>query len=380
MSSELSGALEHLAGSIEPFQGDRSHIWRALRSLGPALQSVPIAMERLAPPYAIAAMWAQDLRSTRARNIVQLSIVVRAIEVLQNAGIDHLVFKGADAVERFYPDLGMRPMDDADILVRGDENVRAIALLLESGFVRVPSEPGRFGPSSTELQAEVTFRTVDEGVMAEIDLHWHTVADARLRAGFPGIEDASIWDRTMPGAVGRTPVLRLGDIDAAIVQSVSQIVGHPWSHPLGYLDLHLLVSRWRPSEWDGFIARVKERNLSVPVFWALRFVTRLFGTSVPDWSMALIQPSRRIRWATGLLIQDDYWGLAPFRREMAARDLFVLINAQPDGAFRMLRHGLFWREPKRSNENLPIDPFGSARACLSIARVAIRALARGAAR
>ena len=380
MSSELVAALDHLGIAVQHFSGRREHVWVALRSLGPVLQAAPDAIERIAPPESIRQLWARDLRATRARNVLQLSNLARAILILRGGGIEPLVFKGADAAERLYPDLGMRPMDDVDILVRRSERLRAISLLSESGFVAIPNEPGRFGPANGRIQAEVTFRTNDEGARSEIDLHWHTVADARLRAGFPGIDDDAVWDRTSACVVGGIQSLRLGDIDAAIVQALSQVVGHPWSHPLGYLDLHLLVQEWTTSDWDDLSARVRDRNLSVPVFWALHFAARLFGTRVPASIVSRLEPSRMNRMLARLLIRGDYLGFAPYRREMAARDQFVLTAAQPNGAFRMIRHGLFGDRSECLDVPSPSARFASARAYVSHARNALGTLARGAAR
>ena len=64
-----------------------------------------------------------------------------------------------------------------------------------------------------------------------------------------------------------------------------------------------------------------------------------------------------------LLVGGDWLGFAPFRREMPARDLFVLLLAGP----RALRRSIAIDRPS--------DPRDAARVALSLARTAARALA-----
>jgi len=90
------------------------------------------------------------------------------------------------------------------------------------------------------------------------------------------------------------------------------------------------------------------------------------ATGVDDWAVGLAPPALP-RWLGETLVGEDWLGLAPFRREMAARDLFVLLLAGPRGVGRGLAG-------PTSAGRLP-DPRGTARAALALARAAGRALA-----
>ena len=188
MPEALSAALEHL-GRFAP-RSDR--LWPALRSLGPAFAACRPALERLAPPPPIADLWRRDLVQTRARNLVLLAELERALAVLAGDGVDTALFKGASALDRLYSDPGTRPMDDADVLIRSEHRARAAAALGRLGFGLRPAEPGRFGPVDDALHGEWTFVKRVGRLEVEIDLHWHLVADARLRRLFPGTEDADV--------------------------------------------------------------------------------------------------------------------------------------------------------------------------------------------
>ena len=333
----LAAALEHLAG-VAP--GGEA-CWAALRSLGPALAAHPEALARLSPPPRVSHGWQRDLHGTRARNVLLLSELDRALEALDAAGVPAILFKGAAALDRLYDDPGLRPMDDADLLVRPSDRERAADVIARLGYARRDDEPGRFGHAG---QDEWTF----DGPI-QIDLHWHVVADRRLRALFPGCDDDAVWLR----ATGR----HLAPIDDALATAIAQPLGHPWSHPLGYLDLHLALGSVDAAE---LFERARQRGVGQLLWWSLRFAAHLFGGEPPPASLA---PAPTARQLGGLLVGGDWLGVAPFRREMPARDLFVLLLA----GRRVLRGSVALGHRG--------DPRGAARVALSIARTAARALA-----
>jgi hypothetical protein len=346
MPDALASALEHLAAAVRRSSSPVAaapdeRLWPALRSLGPAFAGCPAALATLSPPAEVEALWRRDLRATRARNVLLLGELQRVFEALDAAGVPALAFKGAAALDRLYADPGARPMDDADLLVRPADRDRAADVLGRLGYERRPEEPGRFGATPP---GEWTF----DGPV-EIDLHWHLVADGRLRALFPGVEDSSLWT----SAVGR----RLASTDAALAAAVTQPLGHPWSHPLGYLDLRLELAAGGTAE---VVEQAAGRGLGAPMWWSLRFAERLFGGECPPRWLAPHPVSRRLG---EMLVGADWLGLAPFRREMPARDLFVMLLAGPAA----LRRSLAAERPR--------DARGTARAVLSLARTAARALA-----
>jgi hypothetical protein len=362
MPDALSAALEHLGAAVPRSE----RLWGALRSLGPALATCPAALERLAPPPEVVALWRRDLLGTRARNLLLLNELEAALSALQAEGIETIVFKGAAALDRLYRDPGARPMDDADLLIRPRDRVRAASVLGRLGYALRPAEPGRFGPVDDALHGEWTFVRSVGRLEVELDLHWHLVADARLRRLFPGADDPDVWARALPSRLGAAATSRISPSDAALTTAVAQPLGHPWSHPLGYLDLSLELADADDGERVALGRRAAELGLGPLLWWSLRFAERLFGRGWGE-GPAASAPSGLARRLGEALVGGDWLGLAPFRREMAARDLFVLLLAGPGG----LARGLVGRT---SAGRLP-DPRGTARAALALARAAGRAIA-----
>jgi hypothetical protein len=291
---------------------------------------------------------------------------------LADARVEAIVFKGAAALDGLYADPGARPMDDADLLVRATDRERAATVLVRLGFEPVPIDEGRLGPVGPSLHAAQAYRRRVGALAVEVDLHWQPISDARLRAAFPGAADPALWSRADWGVSGLAAVGRPSRVDAAILTAATQIFGHPWSHPLGYLDLRLLVEDFGPAEWQALVEQTRALGLAAPVYWGLRFTAELFGGAVGEPEM--LAPGGLTRRLGERLIGGDWLGLAPARRDMPARDLFVLLAAGPAGTLRMARAGLVDREANGRRRLATLDPRSSARTVVWLAQAAFQTL------
>ena len=63
----------------------------------------------------------RDLRWTRVRNQLRMTLLGRVLESLRAGGVDPIVLKGVALANALYPDLGARPMIDLDLLVTPEE-------------------------------------------------------------------------------------------------------------------------------------------------------------------------------------------------------------------------------------------------------------------
>jgi hypothetical protein len=89
--------------------------------------------------------------------------------VLDSAGIEYAVLKGAASRLLLYENPAMRACHDIDLLVRPDARVRAVSTLVEEGFTAVSD-------ASSISRGLVLSRGV-----VDIDLHWGLLREGRLR-------------------------------------------------------------------------------------------------------------------------------------------------------------------------------------------------------
>ncbi|GIK40841.1 MAG: hypothetical protein BroJett011_46740 [Chloroflexota bacterium] len=120
------------------------------------------------------ALRALYLRHCQA-NEVRLRVLAEILAAYQAAGIQALVLKGAALACLVYPEPGLRPMRDLDLLVKKSEVRRAHALLAELGFV-VPRPPDQRLPS--KHLAAATRQT--DGFLISVEVHHNLFSDAQL--------------------------------------------------------------------------------------------------------------------------------------------------------------------------------------------------------
>ena len=142
--------------------------------------------------------WSAHLRGTLRRtwyeNQVMLHAALPAVDVLQSAGIDVVVFKGAALAVLEYGSLDVRPMDDLDVLVPEDRAAEALRALLDAGW-----EPGDVllpQPIGALPESFLRFRhgaPLHGPAGFEVDLHWH----ATCAWCWPDA-DRGLWATTRP--------------------------------------------------------------------------------------------------------------------------------------------------------------------------------------
>src|SRR4029079_11284858 len=110
----------------------------------------------------------------------------KVMELMAGKGIDALLLKGPALVLQYYKDLGVRPMDDFDLLVRPVHASRAIATLQESGWIVARR-------NSRAIEPQIPLRNSADFVNAEqsvIDLHWNLLTGAKTSD-----DDEEFWSR-----------------------------------------------------------------------------------------------------------------------------------------------------------------------------------------
>ncbi len=133
-------------------------------------------------------------KKTWYRNQLSFQTLATVLRVLHEAGIETLVLKGVALALRYYPHIGLRPMNDFDVLVPTDKMAAALDALRAKGWTPVPLPNGRrFSPTAASLYHSWGFRN---GARGELDLHWHACADSCQRDA-----DQAFWSASLPFTV-----------------------------------------------------------------------------------------------------------------------------------------------------------------------------------
>lgn len=228
-----------------------------------------------APPAAEAEL-RSALRDSTARNLRLAMERGRIAAVLAQAGIPVMALKGTALAEAVYPQPGLRPMVDLDLLVP-ERSIRAAHRLVEQelGFAVMGVRLGRDDDQRlAESQHHFPLISADGAVMVE--LH-HRLLDDR-----PAYEVEGQWARAVP-ADGPPGLLRQAPEDLFLHVAAHFTFDriHRGESALGQLaDVVRIAGRWT-LDWDAVAQRARAAQVADRLFLALDTAARLAGDVAP---------------------------------------------------------------------------------------------------
>lgn len=222
------------------------------------------------------------------KNEILLHKTSEVLSAFQDAGIETILLKGCALVPLYYKESGLRPMQDADVLVRVRQAPRAMALLRRLDYHPLWAAPSP--ESGIPIRHSIPF-TDREG--RQIDLHWHLLWEC-WHAG-----DSDYWDNARP------TILRA--VSSLTVSPTYQLLhtcwhGARWNEvpPIRWIAdaMAILNKSEREIEWDLIVEKAQRHRISLPLRDSLSLLKSLLDAPVPDrviTSLELIPASRMDR-------------------------------------------------------------------------------------
>jgi hypothetical protein len=201
--------------------------------------------------------------SANRRSLEALAVVLTQFRAY---GIACILLKGADILPRLYGVWGLRPMIDADLLVR-DRDLPAIdRIVRDLGYVpQIDGNPAYHNPASA--------LTLD--ILTEI---WYTD------------DQEGIWQRAAHRCLGDLPVLGMGAEDLLIFLTAYVVLHRGHFSPTFPQDLALLI-RKESLNWDFILEEAGRRNLTTPLYYGLTAAFLREPLSLPSHVLASLAPS-----------------------------------------------------------------------------------------
>lgn len=234
----------------------------------------------------VAADLARDGRAAIAGWEVQRHALVHLTHLLDEAGIEGAFLKGADLNLRCYPEPGLRPMADLDLLVRVEDLPRLARLLAVAGYVRRdrPEDP----PANTAFEHD--FHDPSLG----IDLDVHTAVD------WPevlGVDTAGLLTRRERHGETGIPLLPLPDLLLNVATHALRDFREASSRAL--VDAHYVLERMgRP--WEAVVDRARVWRTRPALRLLLLRMHRYADEPVPDAALRELEvgilPKRIGNW------------------------------------------------------------------------------------
>lgn len=198
---------------------------------------------------------AKRLQNEHRMHVVRALMIQRDLlataHALAAAGIPMAALKGAFLAHFAYPDPGLRPLRDLDILVPREHALRAFNTLLAAGFERLPE---RMGEPEAALKTDHHFPPLRAPLGKSIvEVHFglqHPAREEEKR--FDLADDPELWQRLIHMRVADTHIAYLSATDLLLHLCVHAIYDHMLDNgPLVLDDIAMLLKRYA-IDWSLF--------------------------------------------------------------------------------------------------------------------------------
>jgi hypothetical protein len=259
-------------------------MWDSVYTLAEFHGLIPLLYKNLAQLPATCAPAPFLERCQEAVRLSQFDVLGKCARLLELLGhfdqerIPCLSFKGAAAGAAYYGDSGLRPFNDADLLVPTPHARRAWELLLRLGYEPTLSLNPAWRVVDIRSRNERMFLGRGSPV---VDLHWNLMP---LYYSFsPPID--GIWERAETMAMAGRPVVTLGPEDALLFFCLHG-AKHNWSKLRWVCDVAELA-RSRPGlRWEWVLAWADRHGAARIVQIGLRLARGLLDAPIPNTALA----------------------------------------------------------------------------------------------
>jgi hypothetical protein len=331
----LAHLLRASAGSIRPgdlFDDEIPFDPAAIRTLALRHRVAPLLHRGLGSgaigdplPARLAEALRHDYYATLRKNVIGLELGAALLRDLAGAGVAAAPLKGwalVDGPGAVYPDAGVRPMDDLDLIVSRHDCERAGEVLRDHGFAHVGSR------TAARLAGghEMAFHRRIAGVNLFVELHWAWAGSESLMRGF-AVSGEQFLDELCEPVVAQDGALRPSRLGHLLFVAVHG-ARHTFSRWIWLVDLHRLVESG-PLSWDVLLRHAAAYRCRRPLYAGLAAARELLRTPVPKEVLAALAPGpvrrqllRRSLAASGseadlrsgrvakLLLGESWWDVA----------------------------------------------------------------------
>ncbi|MBI3080480.1 MAG: nucleotidyltransferase family protein [candidate division NC10 bacterium] len=257
------------------------------------------------------------------------------LHLLDAAGVEVVVLKGAFLASCVYGDFAQRPMNDFDLFVRREDLPRAAAALQQAGYRCEDDWPDQGDPGGAS-----EFRSLSGQA---IELRYDLTQGTRLR-GVVNFPEAEMWQRrrTFETLAGGT-LLSLDPTDHLLYLTYHAGILHLFAALIWLVDVDRFIRKFQGEiAWDDLPTRARRIGCATCLWHGLGLAKELLGTSVEEAVLHALRPGTLRaglvqRWLTP---QTLLRGMTPPEQpRMQALQKLLLDTAGAD--IRSLWQGLF---------------------------------------
>jgi hypothetical protein len=252
-------------------------VWHGLRSAG-AAESVPAQTAELLQ------LLHQQSGQRNRRLFATLGGIVAALRAV---GVDPVGLKDIGLAVDVYPEPGLRPMGDLDLLIRREDWTAAAGCLERLGFLARPSSDV---PYTHQYAPAQHFRRARDEIW--IDLQWNVMErewDSYGEGRFT-YDGLGMWQRAQEIPLDGF-ALRVPTLEDMLFHLCLHLEGHRYSELVLFCDIAELLRR-RGSElrWDELLRITRRYRAEASVYYVLLLTERLLSAPLPSEVLDELKP------------------------------------------------------------------------------------------
>ena len=215
---------------------------------------------------------------TAIRNLLIYNQLERIISIFHQQKIPLILLKGAYMAKNVYGDIGLRPMQDLDIMCRREDRMAAEKILSELGYRQLAF--GFEATLKTPFDDTTFYPPAEKKKDVHIDLHVDPFSKLRLD---PALAE-SIWESALPLSPENPQLFTLSP-EYQLLHLCHHLHKHLVSGNIMLYwlsDIHETIKRYQGRiNWDTFLSIAYERGIGVEVRDILHLVETHWRIPLP---------------------------------------------------------------------------------------------------
>jgi hypothetical protein len=200
--------------------------------------------------------WHGDRINFLRKNILVLKTAADLFSTFEQNGIAAVALRGLNLAHFYYPDPGLRPMRDVDILVNPRDRHKLMDVLESRGYL-----------ADRVLRSQLLY-TINQIIF---EFHWSFLTAKRYRTA---IDSASLINSRIPKKTGEGLIFCLPREQELISVVAHAFIHHELDRLIPLIDIGLLMAD--PNlDWDFIVAWCRKRRLTNLFLFTLSFANRL---------------------------------------------------------------------------------------------------------
>lgn len=265
--------------------------WQDLLSLAESQRVCPLLWQRLREKgleHTVPTPVAEELRDASRRNALSnlclYAELRQLLSALESESIPLILLKGIYLAEAVYGSIGLREMNDIDVLARPGDITRISEILERMGYV--PLQPA--GADIT-LKAQHHLPRMVKAGRAGFEIHWNLTLPGEKYS----IDPEELWERAVPVRIAGAAALSLAPEDLLLHLCLHTSFHHQFAFGLRpSCDIAEVVAHFGPAlDWDGMAERAFRWGWQRGVYLALLLARELAGAHVPVSVLEMLRPA-----------------------------------------------------------------------------------------